>query len=162
MLPRTNLRSVLGQNSRFFLRHDIQCSLRTLYHYKLVSSICKQARWTTFSIVIDHPRKQVRVILPNVTQKKNHVLILMLAFICCMFKWTGMYQTVITHPFRTSNFICSWTHPPLLFSGLRPLFLLFVSLCSWPFLLNLKKGAWRLVSKGSWPISSYPDLMFGQ
>ena len=32
--------------------------------------------------------------------------------------------TVVTHLFGTSNFICSRTHSPLLFSGLGPLFLL--------------------------------------
>ena len=36
-------------------------------------------------------------------------------------------STVVTHLFGTSNFICSRTHPPLLFSGLGPLFL-FISI----------------------------------
>ena len=61
--------------------------------------------------------------------------------------WTKILQllwTVVTHPFGTSNFICSRTHPPLLFSGLGPLFLLFILLFSQPILLNLTRGAWRL------------------
>ena len=53
-------------------------------------------------------------------------------------------KSVVTHLFGTSNFICSRTHPPLLFSGLGPLFLLFILLFSRPILLNLTRGAWRL------------------
>ena len=55
-------------------------------------------------------------------------------------------STVATHLFGTSNFICSRTHPPLLFSGLGPLFLLFILLFSQPILLNLTRGAWRLAN----------------
>ena len=53
-------------------------------------------------------------------------------------------EPVVTHLFGTSNFICSLTHPHLLFSGLEPLFLLFILLFSRPILLNLTRGAWRL------------------
>ena len=52
--------------------------------------------------------------------------------------------SVVTHLFGTSNLICSRTHPPLLFSGLGPLFLLFILLFSRPILLDLTRGAWRL------------------
>ena len=54
------------------------------------------------------------------------------------------FDSVVTHLFGTSNFICSRTHPPVLFSGLEPLFLLFILLFSRPILLNLTRGAWRL------------------
>ena len=54
------------------------------------------------------------------------------------------FQAVVTHLFRTSNFICSRSHPPLLFSGLGPLFLLFILLFSCPILVNFTRGAWRL------------------
>ena len=53
-------------------------------------------------------------------------------------------RAAVTHLFGTSNFICSRTHPPLLFSGLGPLFRLFILLFSRPILLNLTRGAWRL------------------
>ena len=53
-------------------------------------------------------------------------------------------SAVVTRLFGTSNFICSRTHPPLLFSGLGPFFLLFILLFSLPILLNLTRGAWRL------------------
>ena len=52
--------------------------------------------------------------------------------------------SVVTHLFGTSHLICSRTHPPLLFSGLGPLFLLFILLFSRPILLNLTRGAWCL------------------
>ena len=52
---------------------------------------------------------------------------------------------VVTHLFWISNFICSQTHPTLLFSGLGPLFLLFILLFSRPILFNLTRGAWRLI-----------------
>ena len=55
--------------------------------------------------------------------------------------------TVVTHLFGTSNFICSRTHPPLLFSGLGPLFLLFILLFSRPILLNLTRGAFLTESR---------------
>ena len=45
-------------------------------------------------------------------------------------------SAVVTHLFGTSNFICSRTHPPLLFSGLGPLFRLFILLFSRPILLK--------------------------
>ena len=59
--------------------------------------------------------------------------------VCKQAKWP-----VVTHLFRTSNFICSQAHPPLLFSGLGPLFLMFILLISRPIMLNLTRGAWRL------------------
>ena len=62
----------------------------------------------------------------------------------CLKFW--VLSSVVTHLFRTSNFICSRTHPPLLFSGLGPLFLLFILLFSLPILLNLTRGAWRSLS----------------
>ena len=58
--------------------------------------------------------------------------------------WIWDLISVVTHLFGTSNFICTRTHPRLLFSGLGPLFLLFVLLFSRPILLNLTRGEWRL------------------
>ena len=55
-------------------------------------------------------------------------------------------NAVVSHPFGTPNSIFSRTHPPLLFSGLGPLFLLFILLFSRPILLNLTRGAWCLRS----------------
>ena len=52
-------------------------------------------------------------------------------------------STVVTHIFGACNFICSRTHPPLLFPGLGPLFL-FILLFSQPILLNLARGTWCL------------------
>ena len=70
---------------------------------------------------------------------------------------------VVTHLFGTSNFICSWTHPRLLFSGLGPLFLLFILLFSQPILLNLTRGAWRPSTRlsliSAW---SYTELIWHQ
>ena len=54
------------------------------------------------------------------------------------------FLPVVTHLFGISNFICSRTHPTL-FSGLGPLFLLSILLFSQPVLLNLTRGAWRLL-----------------
>ena len=56
----------------------------------------------------------------------------------------GGKNSVVTHLFGTSKFICSRTHPPLLFSGLGPLFLLFILLFPRPILLNITRGAWHL------------------
>ena len=60
---------------------------------------------------------------------------------------------VVTHPLGTSNFICFRNHPPLLFSGLGPLFLLFILLFSRTILLNLTRGAWRLSFSLNIPVS---------
>ena len=62
----------------------------------------------------------------------------------CLKFW--VLSSVVMHLFRTSNFICSQTHPPLLFSGLGSLFLLFILLFSLPILLNLTRDMWRSLS----------------
>ena len=48
--------------------------------------------------------------------------------------------------YQSSDFIFSQTHPPLLFSGLGSLFLLFILLFSLPILLNLTRDAWHSLS----------------
>ena len=77
-------------------------------------------------------------------------------------KNTGPYHmilAVLTHLFGTSNLICSRSHPPLLFSGLGLLFLLFMLLFSQPILLNLTIGAWRLDFRTTTQLISRSETM---